>query len=231
MTPETIWHPSPNFGDRRGSVAPDMVVLHYTAMTSAEAARDWLCAPESEVSCHYVIAEDGRLWQLVQEADRAWHAGRGCWGAVGDINSHSIGIELANTGFHPFPEPQMAVLETVLAGITARWSITPRRVVGHSDTALGRKTDPGGRFDWRRLALRGLSVWPEQTECALDEPRFWADCTAFGYEVTPQTKEDVLNAIRLRFRPWAKGPLGADDCAVMADLADRFPCRRSPLRA
>lgn len=229
MTPEPIWHPSPNFGDRRGTTAPDMVVLHYTAMTSAEAARDWLCALESEVSCHYVIAEDGRLWQLVQEADRAWHAGRGCWGGVSDVNSHSIGIELANTGFHPFPEPQMAVLEALLAGIIDRWSITPERVVGHSDTALGRKTDPGGRFDWRRLARRGLSVWPEPTDRPLNAAQCWADCTDFGYEVSPQTKEDVLNAIRLRFRPWAKGPLDAQDCAVMADLATRFPCR-SPVR-
>lgn len=229
MTPEPIWHPSPNFGDRRGTTALDMVVLHYTAMTSAEAARDWLCAPESEVSCHYVIAEDGRLWQLVQEADRAWHAGRGCWSGVSDVNSHSIGIELANTGFHPFPEPQMAVLEALLAGIIDRWSITPERVVGHSDTALGRKTDPGGRFDWRRLARRGLSVWPEPTDRPLNAAQFWADCTDFGYEVSPQTKEDVLNASRLRFRPWAKGPLDAQDCAVMADLATRFPCR-SPVR-
>lgn len=227
MTPEPIWHSSPNFGDRRGAFAPDMVVLHYTAMKSAEAARDWLCTPESEVSCHYVIAEDGRLWQLVREADRAWHAGRGKWGSISDVNSHSIGIELANTGFHPFPEPQMAVLEAVLAGITARWAIPAERVVGHSDTALGRKTDPGTRFDWRRLARQGLAVWPEVREGGMDEARFWADCARFGFEVTPQTQETVLSAMRLRFRPWSAGPLDAEDCAIMADLAARFPCRTS----
>ncbi|WP_417208057.1 N-acetylmuramoyl-L-alanine amidase [Antarctobacter sp.] len=225
MTPEPIWHPSPNFGDRRGPSAPDMVVLHYTAMTTAEAARDWLCAPESEVSCHYVIAEDGRLWQLVQESDRAWHAGQGTWGGAADVNSQSIGIELANTGFHPFPEPQMAVLEAVLAGLFTRWTVPPERVVGHSDTALGRKTDPGGRFDWQRLARLGLAVWPEVRGGGLDAARFWQDCAAFGYEVTPETKPDVLNAVRLRFRPSATGPLDGTDCAIMADLAERYPCR------
>ncbi|KHQ51968.1 N-acetylmuramoyl-L-alanine amidase [Mameliella alba] len=202
-----------------------MVVLHYTAMTSAEAARDWLCNPESEVSCHYVIAEDGRCWQLVREEDRAWHAGRGCWGGVADVNSHSIGIELANTGFHPFPEPQMAVLGHLLGGICSRWTVPPERVVSHSDTALGRKIDPGARFDWRRLALCGLAVWPVAGAEELDEARFWQDCRSFGYEVTPETREEVLAAVRLRFRPWAEGPHDGEDCAIMADLARRFPCR------
>ncbi|WP_167647927.1 N-acetylmuramoyl-L-alanine amidase [Mameliella alba] len=202
-----------------------MVVLHYTAMTSAEAARDWLCNPESEVSCHYVVAEDGRCWQLVREEDRAWHAGRGCWGGVADVNSHSIGIELANTGFHPFPEPQMAVLGDLLRGICSRWAVPPERVVGHSDTALGRKIDPGSRFDWRRLALCGLAVWPVAGAEELDEARFWQDCRSFGYEVTPETQGEVLAAVRMRFRPWAKGPHDGEDCAIMADLARRFPCR------
>lgn len=204
---------------------PDMVVLHYTAMTSAEAARDWLCNPESEVSCHYVIAEDGCCWQLVREDDRAWHAGRGCWGDVADVNSHSIGIELANTGFHPFPDPQMAALEDVLRGICSRWSVPPERVVGHSDTALGRKSDPGGRFDWRRLARIGLAIWPQKCEADRDEARFWRDCRTFGYEVTPETRDAVLAAVRMRFRPWAEGALDGADCAIMADLARRFPCR------
>ncbi len=224
---DALWHPSPNFGNRRGVTAPDMILLHYTAMKSSEAARDWLCNPESEVSCHFVIAEDGRLWQLVREQDRAWHAGRGCWGAVRDVNSHSIGIELANTGFHPFPDPQMRALEDLLAGLMARWSIPPERVVGHSDTALGRKTDPGGRFDWRRLAARGLAVWPDCGERPADAAGFARDCVRFGYDGTPESADLVLNAVRLRFRPWGSGPLDGRDCAIMADMAARYPCRSS----
>jgi N-acetylmuramoyl-L-alanine amidase len=200
-----------------------MVVLHYTAMQSAAAARDWLCNPASEVSCHYVIAEDGRLWQLVREVDRAWHAGAGAWGAVGDVNSRSIGIELANTGAQPFSEPQMAMLEALLQEILTRWDMPPERVVGHSDMALGRKIDPGMRFDWRRLAIKGLSVWPEVCIVDVDTKRFWQSCQRFGYDWAPDRESEVLNAVRLRFRPWGRGPLDATDCAIMADLAARFP--------
>jgi len=225
VTTGAIWHPSPNFGDRRGGATPDMVVLHYTAMRSAIAARDWLCDPASDVSCHFVIAEDGRLWQLVREADRAWHAGAGAWGALRDVNSHSIGIELANTGRQPFAAPQMAVLEDLLRGICARWKISAERVVGHSDTALGRKIDPGARFDWRRLAIRGLAIWPEARSAALEQGQFLNDCRRFGYDCPPGREDEALNAVRLRFRPWAAGPLDAVDCAIMADLAARHPCR------
>ena len=137
-----------------------MILLHYTAMAGAAEARDWLCNPASGVSAHYVLARDGTCWQLVSEGMRAWHAGPGAWGATTDVNSRSIGIEIVNTGSEPFPEPQMAALESLMTGIAARWSIPPERVVGHSDTALGRKIDPGPRFDWARLARRGLSIRP-----------------------------------------------------------------------
>ncbi|MBV2360469.1 N-acetylmuramoyl-L-alanine amidase [Thalassococcus sp. CAU 1522] len=198
-----------------------MVVLHYTAMASAEEARDWLCDKQAEVSAHYVIGETGQVWQLVDEAARAWHAGAGAWGAVEDVNSHSVGIEIANTGFHPFAEPQMSALETLLAGILSRWSIAPERVVGHSDTALGRKIDPGPRFDWRRLARAGLAVWPEMAEPG----DFHADAARFGYRFDADRRDALLAAFRMRFRPWATGPLDATDRALMADLAARFPCR------
>lgn len=149
------WHPSPNFGARRGGALPDMVVIHYTAMESCAAARDWLSNPASEVSSHYVIARDGQGWQLVAESMRAWHAGKGAWAGCDDVNSRSIGIELCNTGAEPFPEPQMVALETLLQGISLRWDIA--HVIGHSDMAPGRKIDPGPRFDWRRLVGQGLA--------------------------------------------------------------------------
>ncbi|MDJ0821890.1 MAG: N-acetylmuramoyl-L-alanine amidase [Paracoccaceae bacterium] len=196
-----------------------MVVLHYTAMTSAEEARDWLCNPQSQVSAHYVLAEDGQLWQLVDEDTRAWHAGAGGWGDTTDVNSRSIGIEISNTGTQPFPETQMAALEVLLPGILSRWAIPPHRVVAHSDTALGRKIDPGPRFDWRRLAHQGLSIWPGMAPPG----DFYADATRFGYHWHAGQEDVVLNAFRLRFRPWATGPLDDTDRALMADLAARWP--------
>jgi len=215
--------PSPNFGDRRGGLRPSLIVLHYTAMATCAAARERLCDPAAEVSAHWLIAEDGSAEALVPEAARAWHAGAGSWGGRGDVNSASIGIELANPGDRPFPEPQMAALGRLLAEVMARWTIPASGVIAHSDMAPGRKSDPGPRFDWRRLALAGLSVWPEAGAAEPDEATFHANITRFGYpaEVPP---EALLDAFRLRFRPWASGPLDATDCALAEDLARRWPC-------
>ena len=225
--PAGLSRPSPNFGPRRLAARPDLVVLHYTAMQSAGAALERLCDPEAEVSAHYLICERGEVWHLVDEEMRAWHAGAGCWGDVSDVNSRSNGIELANRGDHPFPEPQMAALEGLLAGIMARWEIPPERVIGHSDMAPLRKSDPGPRFDWRRLAWRGLSVWPEEGEAGA-EGDFLTDAARFGYRAPEAAEEParaVLTALRLRFRPWARGPLDATDRAIAAGLARRFPCK------
>ncbi|MBL4926715.1 N-acetylmuramoyl-L-alanine amidase [Fuscibacter oryzae] len=198
---------------------PTLIVLHYTAMASCAEARDRLCAPEHEVSAHWLISEAGETEALVDEAHRAWHAGAGEWAGLSDINSHSIGIEMANSGSQPFPEPQMAALERVLAGVLARWSIPPYRVIAHSDMAPLRKGDPGARFDWRRLALAGLSVWPKAGEAPPDS--FAANTRVFGYPDAPQ--EAQLAAFRLRFRPWATGPLDRVDAGLAADLAQRYP--------
>ena len=210
-------HPSPNFGDRRDGLRPELVVIHFTAMATCDAALERLCDPLAEVSAHYLIDTDGTVLLLVPEAARAWHAGAGSWGGRGDVNSRSIGIELANRGDEPFAAPQMAALEGVLAGVLARWSLPPQAVIGHSDMAPDRKGDPGPRFDWRRLALMGLSVWPDPAEPG----DFAADLACFGYPDLPEAA--LLAAFRLRFRPWAKGPLDATDRALAADLARRFP--------
>ncbi len=218
---------SPNYGARRDNARPDMIVLHYTAMETAQAALERLCDPETEVSAHYLIGETGHVWQLIPEEQRAWHAGAGQWGDITDVNSRSIGIELANCGDHPFPDPQMAALEHLLAQIMERWAIPPERLIGHSDMAIGRKTDPGPRFDWRRLAQQGLSVWPEARTCAGD---FAADARAFGY-APADSADAVLSAVRLRFRPWATGPIDDLDRAIMHDLASRYPVDRKAFTA
>lgn len=209
-----ITYLSPNFGERRGGVSPSLVVIHYTAI-SCDEARTRLCDPVAEVSAHYLIAETGAVDALVPEDKRAWHAGAGLWAGLDDINSHSIGIELANDGSQPFPEPQMTALERLLPGIMVRWSIPPHRVIAHSDMAPTRKSDPGPRFDWRRLALQGLSVWPETPD---DPETPLADSLSkIGYPDAPDNAR--LTAFRLRFRPWAKGPEQPEDRAIAAALA------------
>ncbi|MWD28754.1 N-acetylmuramoyl-L-alanine amidase [Aquicoccus sp. SCR17] len=198
-----------------------MVVLHYTAMDRAEAALERLCDPLAEVSAHYLIAEDGRSWQLVDEAARAWHAGAGAWGNVGDVNSRSIGIELANPGDRAFAPPQMERLEALLAGILARWNIAPERVIGHSDMAVGRKADPGRWFDWARLARAGLSIAPAEGEPG----DFHRDLRHFGYRWGAGDEPLLLDAFRSRFRPAASGPLCDADRRIAAGLARDWPCR------
>lgn len=225
--------PSPNQGPRRQGARPDLVVIHYTAMASAEAALERLCDPAAEVSAHYLISAQGRIWQLVPEAQRAWHAGAGRWGAVTDVNSRSIGIELDNRGDHPFAAAQMLALEGLLRGIMARWGIPPERVIGHSDMAPLRKSDPGPRFDWRRLARQGLSVWPDPA--ATPPPGdFLTDAARAGYHPPADCADPeaaVLSALRLRFRPRASGPITASDRAIAAALAARFPVDRAPASA
>ncbi len=188
-------------------------------MNSADEALKRLCDPEHEVSAHYLIGADGTLWQMVQEQDRAWHAGAGEWCGQSDINSRSIGIELDNRGDHPFSNRQMAVLENLLTGIMARWSIPAAGVIGHSDMAPSRKSDPGPRFDWQRLERLGLAATrgaePEIDTPTMDQLRMLARQSGF---TAPIDDVDLLTAVRLRYRPWASGPLESADIQVLCPL-------------
>lgn len=212
-----IAHPSPNFGPRRDGLRPELVVLHYTEMAGPEAALERLCDPLAEVSAHYLIGADGRVWQLVDEAMRAWHAGAGSWQGRGDVNSRSIGIELDNDGASPFAAPQMRALEHLLASIMTRWNIPREGVIAHSDMAPERKVDPGARLDWRRLALQGLAIWPAPG--GDHRAPLAPSLDAIGYpQAAPERR---LAAFRLRFRPGAQGPEDATDRALADALVQQ----------
>ncbi|MCK0198211.1 N-acetylmuramoyl-L-alanine amidase [Ancylobacter sp. 6x-1] len=152
--------PSPNHGARLGVEGPDMLVLHYTGMESTDEAIAWLRDPERQVSAHYVVREDGTILQLVPEARRAWHAGASCWAGARDINSLSIGIEIANPGHDfgapPFPDRQIEAVTALAVDIVIRRRIAPERVLAHSDVAPGRKQDPGEIFPWEVLHRHGV---------------------------------------------------------------------------
>lgn len=157
LVSETL--PSPNHGERIGAVL-DTLILHYTGMASGWVALEELCSPASGVSSHYVVFEDGRIWQLVPEARRAWHAGKGSWHGEADINSRSIGIEIVNSGhlggLPPYPAPQIEAVIALCRDVAARHPILRERVLAHSDTAPERKKDPGEAFPWDRLAREGV---------------------------------------------------------------------------
>jgi N-acetylmuramoyl-L-alanine amidase len=153
--------PSPNHGERRAAI--DMLLLHYTGMPDADVALQRLCDQASEVSAHYFVFEDGRLVQCVPEARRAWHAGEASWAGAADINSRSIGVEIANPGhgwrYDEFPDAQIAAVIALSRDILARHPIPSGRVLAHSDVAPMRKQDPGEKFPWDRLAAAGIGAW------------------------------------------------------------------------
>lgn len=155
--------PSPSFDAR--TAPPSILVLHYTGMRTGQEALDRLRDPEAKVSSHYVVEEDGRIFRLVAEERRAWHAGVSFWRGRRNINGDSIGVEIVNPGhefgYRPFPEAQVAAVLALTADIRSRWTIEDRDIVGHSDVAPTRKDDPGELFPWKRLAEAGHGLWAE----------------------------------------------------------------------
>lgn len=197
---EIIQVPSPNFNERL--LPLDAIILHYTDMTSAEEALAWLSNLESRVSAHYLIDEEGQIFQLVAEDKRAWHAGESYWQGCTDLNSCSIGIELANPGhshgYQPFPEAQIASLIRLCKDIRKRWHIPSERILGHSDVAPRRKQDPGHLFPWRTLAEEGLGFWPPDVEemSAEDHLKMMSQ---MGYEI--KSPSHALLAFQRHFQP------------------------------
>ena len=155
--------PSPNHGPRAAGKPVDILLLHYTGMISEVGALTWLASPRSQVSAHYFVAEDGRIVQMVDEAERAWHAGQSFWAGESDVNSRSIGIEIANPGhefgYRSFPRVQIAAVIALCRDVLSRHAIPPRRVLAHSDVAPLRKEDPGELFPWGELAAAGIGHW------------------------------------------------------------------------
>nr|WP_051014748.1 N-acetylmuramoyl-L-alanine amidase [Pseudoroseomonas cervicalis] len=209
-----------------------MLVLHYTGMQSAQAALDRLCdpappAPLPPVSCHYVVEEDGRIWRLVPEARRAWHAGQSYWRGHTLLNARSIGIEIVNPGhewgYRPFPALQMAAVAELCLDILARHPIPPRNVVGHSDIAPDRKQDPGELFDWEGLAALGIGLWPGEARGeSLALPAGAAQRAAellgrIGYPLDPARPALAIAAFQRHWRQEAV--TGQPDAGTLARLA------------
>jgi N-acetylmuramoyl-L-alanine amidase len=197
--------PSPNFDGRLAGRPVDMLVLHYTGMESAEAALARLCDPAVDVSAHYLIDEDGRIVRLVEERERAWHAGVASWRGAADINARSIGIELVNPGhefgYRPFPKAQMAALIELAGDILARFPELPaRHVRAHSVVAPPRKMDTGERCDWRLLAEYGIGLWPDEADAVVLDPDAVAEMlSAFGYAT--HDRFAAIKAFQRHFRP------------------------------
>ncbi|MEM7689079.1 MAG: N-acetylmuramoyl-L-alanine amidase [Pseudomonadota bacterium] len=200
--------PSPNFGERERPIT--MAVIHYTEMKPIETALERLTTQEGGVSAHYLISEEGIVTQLVPEDKRAWHAGKSYWRGEKDVNSASVGIELDHPGHNPqnggyraFDPRQIDALIPLLARIVKEYDIPRANVVGHSDVAPARKTDPGELFPWDRLAECGLCL-PKPDKLDLGDPfqnegAFYLALERFGYDITEG--RNAVEAFERRWRP------------------------------
>lgn len=199
-----------NYEERKDGALPYIILLHYTGMQDAASAYARLTDPESKVSVHYMVDEDGKIHTLVDEDKRAWHAGLSYWDGESDINSASIGIEIVNPGhefgYREFPRAQMEVVLKLCREIMSRHTII--HVLAHSDVAPERKTDPGELFDWNFLARHGVGFWPypSDEDYALAEEICKNDYEAlrllqdFGYN--PITAyEDLVRAFHRHYYP------------------------------
>ncbi|MBO0758961.1 MAG: N-acetylmuramoyl-L-alanine amidase [Bradyrhizobiaceae bacterium] len=212
---------SPNHDERKRGAQADMLVLHYTGMSSAGDALKRLCDPASKVSSHYLVYEDGAIVQLVPEARRAWHAGQSAWKGERDINARSVGIEIANpghdVGYPDFSEAQIEAVIALCRDVIARLPIPPDHVLAHSDVAPARKNDPGEKFPWRRFFEHGVGLWVEplsvrpgpelkagdRGEAVSDLQR---ELATFGYDLSvtgryDDTTRQVVAAFQRHFRP------------------------------
>jgi N-acetylmuramoyl-L-alanine amidase len=227
--------PSPNCEPRPASASIDLLILHYTGMRDGAGALPRLTDPASKVSAHYVIDEDGAIYQLVDEAMRAWHAGAGSWGRIQDLNSHSIGIELIHPGhewgYRSFAPEQMAALAELSKGILQRHKILARHVLGHSDVAPARKEDPGELFDWAGLAAQGIGLMPPdglasavKFQCApgamgAEVTALQTALAAYGYACPATGSYDLrtfaaVSAFQRHFRQSCVDGIWDEDCAA-----------------
>lgn len=215
--PMAQWVPSSNYNERR----PTLIVIHYTEQDSVAQSLRTLRTRNSggRVSAHYLIGDDGALYQLVSDEHRAWHAGAGSWGTISNVNSASIGIELDNDGREPFSDAQIAALLRLLDDLCTRHGIPRTHVIGHADMAPPRKIDPGALFPWKRLADAGFGLWP-----AADAPPAPEGFDAMqalrllGYPM--EDPAAAVRAFRLHFRGIDGGIDGGGDAGPLLDAED-----------
>ncbi|QWT19873.1 N-acetylmuramoyl-L-alanine amidase [Bacillus sp. NP157] len=217
------WSPSPNYNARKAQ----LIVLHHTSIGDADASLRVLKSRNSggPVSAHYLVEMDGRIDQLVDDGDRAWHAGASRWGSDSDLNSSSIGIEIDNDGHSPFTQPQIEALVRLLADVTTRLGIPRTAVVGHGDIAPGRKDDPSVQFPWATLASYGFGLWPDAT--LVPAPPGFDSLAAMrlvGYDVG--NPRNAIIAFHRHYRAIETDTLDATDAAILYSLQRKLMAPR-----
>ena len=216
--PMATWVASSNHDARR----PVLIVLHFTEQDSVRQSLHTLRSNNDggPVSAHYLIGQDGHIYQLVRDDQRAWQAGAGRWGTITDLNSASIGIELDNNGRTPFAAPQIASLLRLLTDLTTRLHIPHAQVIGHEDLAPQRKIDPGPLFPWKRLADAGFGLWPDAQE--VDPPAGfdpWMALAVIGYPL--DERGAAVRSFHHHYRGMEGETLDAEDLRILYNLAQK----------
>ncbi len=224
------------------------LILHYTDENLEDSIR---ILTQQQVSSHYLLSDENppRIYRLVDEERRAWHAGDSFWKGHAGLNASSIGIEIVNAGgkraadgslsFAPYPAEQIDALIPLVKDIMARHQILPARVLGHSDIAPQRKIDPGALFPWKRLADAGIIPWPDAPRVAAqraiyeaklpDVAWFQRALATLGFKVPDSAVLDeptrrVVAAFQMKYRPSRiDGQPDAETAALLQVLNSPMP--------
>jgi N-acetylmuramoyl-L-alanine amidase len=175
------WVGTINFNLRK----PNFVIIHHTAQNSCSQTLQTFTQTRTQVSAHYVICRDGTVQHMLNDYLRAWQAGKSKWGNITDVNSVSVGIELDNNGFEPFPASQISSLLHLLTTLKAAYNIPAANFIGHGDIAPTRKDDPSSLFPWKELADKGFGLWYGDTT-GVSVPNGFSSLTALrliGYDI------------------------------------------------
>ncbi len=215
----STWVGTTNFGLRK----PDFVIIHHTAQNSCEQTLRTFTLPRTQVSAHYVICKDGTVHHMLNDYLRAWHAGNSSWGKDRDINSSSIGIELDNNGFEPFPAAQINSLLTLLDTLKHRYRIPTANFIGHSDIAPTRKVDPNVNFPWHLLSQNGYGLWYSDTTMTIVPQDFNAlqALRIIGYSVKDPSA--TIKAFKRHFEMENNSDtLNESDKKILYDLMEKY---------
>ena len=212
MALKVILNYSPNFNSKkRTSKQIKFIIFHYTGMKNESDALSRLTDIQSEVSCHYLIKNNGVIVKIVPDLYIAWHAGKSSWKNYKSLNQNSIGIEITNPGhehdYKKFKKKQIISLLKLTKLLIKKYKINPKNILGHSDIAVQRKKDPGEKFPWEYLSKNKIGIWHRLNKQMLTKNRklktnkeevnfFFTNLLKIGY--SKKNRRDINKAIYLR---------------------------------
>ena len=237
---------SPNFNPiKRHKTQIKFLIFHYTGMKKESDAINKLTNFKFDVSCHYFIKNNGKIFVMVPDSYIAWHAGKSRWKLYKSLNRYSIGIEINNPGhnfnYKKFSKKQTQSLIKLCRILIKKYKIDSKNVLGHSDVSPERKKDPGEKFPWKELSKQGIGLWHSLSIQSLKKNRkieldkvskkmFFNNLSKIGYIInkTENSKNRKFNnyivkAFQRRFRQeLVNGKLDKECLIISNNLVKKF---------